>query len=73
VSPAPVTLASCVDLLEARRLAICAELQEYGTPVAACDADFSALLAERAEIVASLARLAPFARAEARIVHPRED
>ena len=68
-----VTLAQCVNVLEARRLAVCAELQGYGSPVAACDADFSALVAERAEIVAALARLAPLARAEARVAHPRED
>ena len=42
-----VTLAQCVSILEARRLAVCAELHGYGSPVAACDADFSALAAER--------------------------
>ena len=68
-----VSLAHCVSVLEARRLAVCAELLDYGSPVAACDADFSALVVERAEIVAALARLAPLARAEARVAHPRED
>lgn len=68
------TLSQCVALLEERRRAICAEMAERGgSAVAACDADFSALLAERAEIGAALARLSPLARAEARIAHPRED
>ena len=68
-----VTLSDCVALLEARRLAVCEELGAYATPVPACDADYNTLLAERAEIVAALARLAPLARAEARVAHPRED
>lgn len=68
------TLSQCVALLEERRRAVCAELAERGgSAVAACDADFSALIVERAEIGAALARLAPLARAEARIAHPRED
>ena len=69
----PVTLAQCVHLLEARRRWVCEEMRGYGSPVAACDADFSALVAERAEITAALARLEPIARAEARVAHPRED
>ncbi len=69
----PVTLAHCVELLESRRRAVCAELGAYATPVTACDADYNALLAERAELVAALARLAPLARAEATVPHPRED
>lgn len=69
----PVTLAQCVAALEARRLAVCAELAGYGTPVPACDADFNTLLAERAELVAAIARLAPLARAELDVPHPRED
>jgi hypothetical protein len=66
-------LAHGLALLEARRVAICDEISERaGAAVAACDADFNALLAERAEIVAALVRLAPFARGEARVPHPRE-
>jgi hypothetical protein len=70
--PAP-TLADCTRLLEARRRALCEEINAAARPVAACDADYNALLAERAEVVAALARLEPFARAEARIAHPRDD
>jgi hypothetical protein len=70
---APVTLAECVAVLESRRRTLCDELSTYGTPVPACDADFNALLAERAELVAAIARLAPIARAEAHVPHPRED
>ena len=72
-STPPVTLDQCVALLEARRVAVCEQLGSYGTPVPACDADFNALLAERAQLVAALACLAPLARAEERIPHPRED
>ena len=69
-----VSLADCVALLEARRLALCEQLHGFvGGPVAACDVEFNALLAERAEVVAAIARLTPLARAEARIAHPRED
>lgn len=71
--PAGPTLAECVALLEARRRAICEELANGGTAVPACDADFNALLAERGELVAALARLAPLARAETHVPHPRED
>jgi hypothetical protein len=76
VSPAalPVTLAECVAVLESRRLAVCDELSDYGAAaVPACDAHFNTLLAERAELVAALARLAPMARAETHVPHPRED
>ena len=76
MSPAavPVTLAECVAVLESRRLTICDELAGYGgTAVPACDAHFNTLLAERAELVAALARLAPLARAETPVPHPRED
>jgi hypothetical protein len=45
----------------------------YGSPVAACDADFNALVLERAEITAAIARLAPIARGEAKVVHPLHD
>jgi hypothetical protein len=67
-----VTLADCVATLEARRMSVCDELGAYAKPVPACDADYNALLAERAELVAALARLAPLARAEVAIPHPRE-
>ena len=69
----PVTLAQCVSLLEARRRWVCDEMRGYGSPVAACDADYNALVAERAEIGAVLSRLEPIARAEMRVAHPRED
>jgi hypothetical protein len=72
MAAASVTLADCVALLETRRVALCSELRGYGTPVPACDADFNALLAERAEVVAAIARLAPIARAEVAVPHPRE-
>jgi hypothetical protein len=68
----PVSLADCVALLEARRVALCEEILEYSRPVAACDVDFNAMLAERAELVGALARLSPILRAEARVVHPRD-
>ena len=67
------TLADCVAALEARRRAICEQMDAYGSPVAACDADFNALVLERAEITAALARLAPIARGEARAPHPIND
>ena len=64
------TLADCVAALEARRLAVCEQMDTYGSPVAACDADFNALVLERAEISAALARLTPIARGEAKVTHP---
>ena len=67
------TLAECVAALEARRLAVCREMEGYGSPVAACDADFSALVMERAELSAALARLKPLARQEVVAPHPRAD
>jgi hypothetical protein len=72
VNAAP-TLAECVEVLEARRLAVCGEMEEYGSPVAACDADFNALVMERAELSAALARLKPLARQEVAVPHPRGD
>ena len=70
----PATLAECVAVLEARRVAVCGELADYGTAaVPACDAHFNTLLAERAELVAAIARLAPLSRAETPVPHPRED
>jgi len=35
--------------------------------------DFNALVLERAEITAAIARLAPIARGEAKVVHPLHD
>jgi hypothetical protein len=72
VTTAP-TLADCVAALEARRRALCEQMDGYGSPVAACDADFNALVLERAEITAAIARLAPIARGEAKVVHPLHD
>ena len=70
----PVTLADCVAALESRRVAVCDELADYGAAaVPACDAHFNTLLAERAELVAAIARLEPLARAESHVPHPRED
>jgi len=67
------SLADCVAALEARRRAVCDQMDGYGSPVAACDADFNALVQERAEISAAIARLAPIARGEARVMHPLLD
>jgi hypothetical protein len=67
------TLSDCVAALEARRQAVCEQMDSYGSPVAACDADFNALVLERSEITAALARLVPIARGEARVIHPLHD
>ena len=67
-----VSLADCVELLEARRVALCEEIHDYARPVAACDVDFNAMIAERSEITGAISRLAPILRAEARVVHPRD-
>jgi hypothetical protein len=67
-----VSLADCVALLEARRVALCEEIHDYARPVAACDVDFNAMIAERSEITGAISRLAPILRAEARVVHPRD-
>jgi len=69
---AAVSLADCVALLEARRVALCEEIHDYARPVAACDVDFNAMIAERAEVTGAISRLAPILRAEARVVHPRD-
>jgi hypothetical protein len=68
-----VSLEQCIELLEARRLLLCDELQHYARPVAACDADFNALLVERTAIVQALAQLQPISRAEVGISSRRED
>jgi hypothetical protein len=67
------TLADCVAALEARRRAVCKQMDACGSPVAACDADFNALVLERAEITAAIARLSPIARGEAAVAHPLHD
>ena len=67
------TLAACVAALEARRRAVCAQMDGHGSPVAACDADYNALVLERAEITAAIARLGPIARGEAKVFHPIHD
>jgi hypothetical protein len=72
MSTAP-SLADCVVALEARRRAVCEEMDGYGSPVAACDADYNALVLERGELTAAIARLAPIARGEAHITHPLHD
>ena len=73
VNSSSVTLAQCVAMLESRRQWLCEEISDYARPVAACDTDFNALLAERAEVALALSHLQPFARGEVRIPHPRED
>jgi len=70
---AAVLLEQCIELLEARRLLLCDELQHYARPVAACDADFNAILVERTAIVQALAQLQPISRAEVLISSRRED
>ena len=69
----PPSLADCVAALEARRRAVCEQMDGYGSPIAACDADYNAMVLERAEITAAIARLAPIARGEATAVHPLHD
>ena len=73
VNEQPVTLLDCIASLEARRQWLAAQLNTFTKPVAACDADYNAILAERAEIVRALSGLRPIARGEARVPHPRED
>ena len=67
------SLADCVAALEARRRALCEQMDSYGSPIAACDADYNALVLERAELSAALARLTPIARGEACVAHPLHD
>ena len=71
MNPAP-SLADCVALLEARRRTLCEAMSDYGSPVAACDADYNAMVAERAEITAAIARLEPLATGSAQVAHPRD-
>jgi hypothetical protein len=73
INASPVTLAQCIDLLEARRKLICDELSDFARPIAACDADFNTLLAERAEIVQAISHLEPLCRGKIHISHPRDD
>ena len=68
-----VTLAQCIEVLEARRQLIDGELHDYVRPVPACDIDYNTLLAERAELAAALSHLRPLCRGEMKIPHPRED
>jgi hypothetical protein len=68
-----VTLGQCIDLLNMRRQIVSLQIQDYARPVPACDADYNALLAERAEIIRAIALLTPICNGEARIPHPRED
>ena len=68
-----VTLAQCVEMLEARRQIVCSEINDCARPTAACDVDFNTLLAERAEIVLALSRLRSLCSGAARIPHPRDD
>ena len=68
-----VTLAQCIEVLEARRRLVNKELNAFGSPVPACDVDFNTLLAERGALSLVLSQLQPLCRGEARIPHPRED
>ena len=68
-----VTLAQCIQVLEARRQMIDGELHDYVRPVPACDVDYNTLLAERSELSAALSHLRPLFRGEIKIPHPRED
>ncbi|MBI3715240.1 MAG: hypothetical protein HY255_04520 [Betaproteobacteria bacterium] len=70
---APVTLEQCLEVLEARRQALCEELRSFARPIAACDADCNAVLAERAAIVLAISQLQALSRGETRIPHPRDD
>ena len=72
-SSSSVTLAQCVAMLEARRQLLCDALNEFARPIAACDADYNAILAERAEVTQAITSLKPIARGEARVAHPRDD
>ena len=69
MSAAP-SLADCVAALESRRRAVCAQMNAFSPPIAACDADYNALVLERAEITAAISRLSPIARGESAVGHP---
>lgn len=60
-------------MLEARRQWLAQRLNEFARPIAACDVDYNAILAERAEIVRALSSLSLILRGEVRVPHPRED
>ena len=68
-----VTLADCIELLEARRQIVCDEISAFARPTAACDVDFNTLLAERAQIILAMSQLRPHCSGEVRIPHPRDD
>lgn len=68
-----VSLEQCIAVLEARRQCVAEALNGIAQPVAACDADFNTLLAERSQLNEALLCLRPVYRGEVRIPHPRED
>lgn len=68
-----VSLEQCVAVLEARRQCVSEALNGFAQPVAACDADFNALLAERSQLNEALSCLHRLRRGELKIPHPRED
>jgi hypothetical protein len=73
VDSSSVTLGQCVAMLEARRQLLSQSLNDFARPIAACDADYNAILAERAELVRAISGLKPIALGEVRIPHPRDD
>ena len=73
IDSSSVTLVQCIAMLEARRQLLSESLNEFARPIAACDADYNAILAERAELVRAISSLKPIALGEARIPHPRDD
>lgn len=73
IEPSNVTLAQCIEILEARRQLLSEELHDYARPVPACDVDFNTLLAERNALAVALSHLQPLHRGEMKIPHPRED
>ena len=73
ISNEDITLALCIEMLEARRQTVNESLGEFARPVAACDVDYNTLLAERSALLHALAQLRPLGRGELKIPHPRED
>jgi hypothetical protein len=70
VSTAEVSLSDCVEVLEARYRIVSHELHDYARPFTACDADYNAMLAERAALSAALTQLRALYRGEVAIPHP---
>ena len=68
-----LTLAQCIEVLAARRRLVNEELQDFARPIAACDVDYSTLLAERSALSLAITQLQPLRRGEMKIPHPRED